>query len=198
MSIRLLGMMVTTVALAGCAGSRISDRVSGALRSGPTSTAPLAAGRASASRVQQQPAAGSCRVLGRGVYVEPDPRCTPGAINPTVTQATINQTICRDGWTATVRPPESITETEKRASMEAYGDVGSMHAYEYDHLIPLELGGASNDPQNLWPEPGGVPNPKDAIENQLNALVCDRKMTLARARWIIAREWVRFARRRHR
>ena len=75
---------------------------------------------------------------------EPQPR-------PVVTQATIGSTICRSGWTATVRPPESITEPEKFASMDAYGDSGSASSYEYDHDVPLELGGAVNDPRNLWP-----------------------------------------------
>jgi hypothetical protein len=35
----------------------------------------------------------------------PDPACTPGALNPDVTPATIGATICMSGWTATVRPP---------------------------------------------------------------------------------------------
>ena len=105
--------------------------------------------------------------------------CTPGALNPAVTQATIDRTICVEGWTATVRPPESITEQEKAASMAAYGDTGSLGDYEYDHFVPLELGGATNDPRNLWPEPGASPNPKDTVENELRQQVCDGQMTLA-------------------
>src|SRR5579871_5396607 len=42
----------------------------------------------------------------------PDPSCTPGALNPDVTQATIASTICKTGWTATVRPPLSVTEPQ--------------------------------------------------------------------------------------
>ncbi|MGW4529241.1 hypothetical protein [Amycolatopsis sp. NPDC004378] len=34
----------------------------------------------------------------------PDPACTPGALNPDVTQASIGSTICVSGWTATIRP----------------------------------------------------------------------------------------------
>ncbi|TFE31045.1 hypothetical protein E0F15_11245 [Frankia sp. B2] len=30
----------------------------------------------------------------------PDPACTPGATSPTVTQADIDATICKAGWTA--------------------------------------------------------------------------------------------------
>lgn len=69
----------------------------------------------------------------------PDPRCTPGAISPAVTQANIHSTICRRGYTEAVRPPESVTEPEKRASLAAYGDTKPLHEYEYDHLVPLEL-----------------------------------------------------------
>jgi hypothetical protein len=140
--------------------------------------------------IQQQPAAGACHARGHGLYSLPDPRCTPGALNPAVTQATIGRTICRSGWAERVRPPESITEREKYASLTAYGDRGPVSGYEYDHLVPLELGGATNDARNLWPEPGGSPNPKDRVENYLKREVCDRKLTLARAQSLIVRNWV--------
>jgi hypothetical protein len=151
---------------------------------------------ASASDIQPQPAPGSCHARGSGLYSEPDPRCTPGALNPQVKQATIARTICMSGWTRTVRPPTSVTEPEKLASMAAYGDGDSARDYEYDHLVSLELGGAVNDPRNLWPEPGSSPNPKDGIENALHRMVCEGAISLARAQHIIAREWVSWARTR--
>ncbi len=151
----------------------------------------LAYSTASNDIVQSQPAPASCHAIGTGLYSRPDPTCTPGALNPAVTQATIDQTICIEGWTATVRPPESITEAEKAASMAAYGDTGSLGDYEYDHFVPLELGGATNDPRNLWPEPGASPNPKDTVENELRQKVCDGQMTLAAARGEIVTNWVR-------
>jgi hypothetical protein len=135
--------------------------------------------------------AGSCHARGAGDFTLPDPRCTPGAIDPRVTQRNIRVTICRRGYTKTVRPPASVTAPEKRASMVAYGDHGSPRQYEYDHLIPLELGGARNDRRNLWPEPGGVPNPKDTLENLLRSRVCDGGVSLAVARRQIAGNWVR-------
>jgi hypothetical protein len=149
---------------------------------------------ASNTVVQRQPPPRSCRAIGGGFYSRPDPRCTPGALNPAVRQASIDRTICRAGWTSTVRPPESVTEQEKAASMAAYGDVRPMGSYEYDHFVPLELGGATNDRRNLWPEPGGVPNPKDAVETALNQRVCDGQMTLAQAQQAIVRNWVALAR----
>ena len=112
-------------------------------------------------------------------------------------QANVNRTICRSGWTETVRPPEYITEAEKRLSLDAYGDRRPIWDYEYDHFVPLELGGATNDPRNLWPEPGASPNPKDAVENYLNREVCDHTMTLARAQAAIVANWVAIYRQLH-
>ena len=151
---------------------------------------------ASGRAVQRQPAAGSCHMLGSGLYARPDPHCTPGAVNPAVTQSTIGSTICRRGWTATVRPPESITAPEKIASMRSYGLRRPLSEFEYDHDVPLELGGAVNEPRNLWPEPdypsrtGFYLNPKDRLESVLKHRVCRGEMSLANAQRAIASEWV--------
>lgn len=173
------------IAVAMLAGSAASTMATG--RTAPNG---IAYSTASNHVVQRQPAAGSCHARGRGLFSRPDRRCTPGALNPAVTQATIGQTICRSGWAESVRPSESITEREKYASMAAYGDAGSASGFEYDHLVPLELGGATNDPRNLWPEPGASPNPKDTVEDYLNREVCDRRLTLARAQKLIVTDWV--------
>lgn len=154
----------------------------------------LAYSTASNHVVQTQPAPGACHAIGSGLYSRPDAGCTPGALNPAVTQGTIDHTICVSGWTKTVRPAESVTGQEKVASMAAYGDTGSMGDYEYDHFVPLELGGATNDRRNLWPEPGASPNPKDAVEGQLREEVCDGRLTLAQAQREIVTNWVSLAR----
>ena len=118
----------------------------------------------------------------------PDPQCTPGGIDPAVTQANIQSTICVSGYTERVRPPESQTEAFKfDLAYPAYG-IPSGDESELDHLVPLELGG-DNDAANLWPEVGSLPNPKDAVENALNQAVCDGRVSLARAQRAIARNW---------
>lgn len=104
----------------------------------------------------------------------PDPSCTPGALNPDVKQSTIKKTICKKGWTKTVRPPVSVTEPQKQQSMDQYG-VSDPTKFEYDHLVPLELGGATDSTKNLWPEPHKTSNKlgayvKDGRENHLNTL----------------------------
>jgi hypothetical protein len=78
--------------------------------------------------------------------------------------------------------------------MAAYGDKGPAGDYEYDHFVPLELGGATNAARNLWPEPGATPNPKDAVEWALKQAVCDHRMSLGRAQQVIVRNWVVLAR----
>jgi hypothetical protein len=76
--------------------------------------------------------------------------------------------------------------------MRAYGMRQGPGAYEYDHLISLELGGAANDSRNLWPENGASPNLKDKVENALHTRVCNGSMTLANAQRIIALDWVSY------
>jgi hypothetical protein len=89
-----------------------------------------------------------------------------------------------------------VTDREKVASAAAYGYAGPLRTAEYDHLIPLELGGDPNDPANLWVEPNDRPgaattfNTKDALENTLRRRVCSGEMTLASARRAIATDWV--------
>ena len=65
----------------------------------------------------------------------PDPTHTPGALNPEVTQESIGATICRRGWTSTIRPPASYTNDLKRQQLAEYGyaDRDPRH-YEEDHL----------------------------------------------------------------
>ena len=110
-----------------------------------------------------------------------DPVRTPGVLNPNVTQANIRSTICRHGWTATIRPPVSYTNALKRKQMRQYGETGSMSDYQEDHLISLEMGGNPTDPRNLWPEPYPRAAEMDKIENELNSEICDGKLTLAQA-----------------
>lgn len=123
-----------------------------------------------------------------------DPRCTPGALNPAVRQGTIGRTICKSGYTSRIRPPTNYTDPLKLASMRAYGLGADTSAYEFDHLISLELGGAPADIRNLWPESHDAPSfsyRKDGLENSLNAKVCSRTISLATAQRRIV-HWVRF------
>ncbi|WP_157429913.1 hypothetical protein [Actinomadura oligospora] len=150
-----------------------------------------AAQAAPASGAPQVTAARTCHASSLNPATSrPDPRCQPGATNPAVTQATIHRTICVPGYSKRIRPPSSYTSALKRQQIKEYGyrDTTMSH-YEEDHLIPLSLGGAPRDPKNLWPEPGGSPNPKDGIEFKLYKAVCAGKVSLRAAQKAIATNW---------
>jgi hypothetical protein len=125
----------------------------------------------------------------------PDPACTPGVLNPDVSQSTIDSTICVSGWTATVRPPTSYTNPLKVQQIAEYGYSDTSTAdYEEDHFVPLELGGSPRDPQNLWPEPhsdssGNTSYTKDHVENSLKKAVCNGTVSLADAQNAIMTDW---------
>lgn len=214
----LLALLVTGCGALGSAISSAASSSSGPAGAGSSSSASLAAtagggagrgggpvvgpGPQSPYRVQPQPAPGTCHYVvisaSAGDYL-PDRHCTPGATNPKVTQADLASTICKTGYTASIRPPASITGREKKASEAAYGFHGKAATTEYDHLISLELGGDPNSPLNLWPEPNkssasGTTNPKDKVENTLRTLICDAVhgkpyLPLAKAQYLIATNW---------
>lgn len=131
---------------------------------------------------------------------EPDALLTPGALNPAVTQSSISSTICVSGWTATIRPSSSYTTGLKIQQIATYGYADtSTSAYEEDHLISLELGGAPTDPRNLWPEPYTISladgrstgaHTKDGFETSLKSKVCAGTITLAQAQAEIGIRWV--------
>lgn len=125
----------------------------------------------------------------------PDSKCTPGAVDTMVTQQNIKDTICKSGYTKTVRPPVSYTEPLKIRLMKSYGIKGSLKDYELDHLVPLEVGGNPTDVKNLWPEPWHGNNTaaeKDKFENYLHIQVCSGNMKLQVAQMEIASNWFHY------
>ncbi|MDQ0937119.1 hypothetical protein [Streptomyces turgidiscabies] len=197
-------VLLSCLFLAGCSSVPLGTSdpsSSGAAESGaPGGAQSIAAGAGPQKKytVQRQPAAGSCHYrYEKGEPLE-DPRCTPGAISPAVTQTNLKSTICRKGgYTSGVRPSTYITGKEKKLNAASYGFTGSMRDAEYDHLISLQLGGDPNDYRNLWVEPAdpghkkgnGVNNAKDPVETKLHTAVCAGKVTLAQAQQAIVTDW---------
>lgn len=130
-----------------------------------------------------------------------DRRCTPGALNPAVTQATIRTTICVPGWSANVRPPAAFTNRIKRQAMANYGITALPSTVELDHLIPIEDGGFPGDTADpsdsrnlaqLWPESWtGTPNAhtKDLQENAAHAAICAGRITLKQGQDQMLANW---------
>lgn len=129
----------------------------------------------------------------------PDPACTPGALNPNVTQANIGATICQGGWASSVRPPESYTEPLKRKGITAYGFSDTrLSDYEFDHRVPLSSGGNPRSTLNLWPQgyerthvaPAGFGSEnKDKIEDYVNRLICSGKLSLSQGQAVFLGNW---------
>ncbi|MGB6164724.1 MAG: hypothetical protein WCF33_00315 [Pseudonocardiaceae bacterium] len=127
----------------------------------------------------------SCRVVdGRA-----DARCTPGALDPDVTQDTIHSTVCAPGWTDKVQPPASYTTALKLRQMRDFGEIGSPLSYKEDHLVPLSLGGAPRDPNNLFPQPTAKTTEQEDLEDHLHQAVCSGQMTLAAAQAKMQHDW---------
>ncbi len=147
------------------------------------------------------PAEGACFTHTHNGNVLPDPACTPGGINPSVTEATL-----RDRSFSTRCDRNCATsEAEKHVAYRWYaiaqphGNSGENQVCELDHLVPLELGGADGM-GNLWPEcgPDGATlnerqfKRKDLVENYLAEAVRAGRMPLAEAQRGIAEDWTRY------
>ena len=106
---------------------------------------------------------------------------TPGALNPDVTQATLQSTVCVPGYSKSIRPPSSYTSELKLKQLREWGLPGGPGDYQEDHLISLSLGGHPTDPRNLWPEPRPRADEVDQIEIDLHEKLCAGELTLAQA-----------------
>lgn len=123
----------------------------------------------------------------------PDPACSPGAIDPRVTQENIHETICVPGYSKTVRPPVSVTNRIKKERMQAYGIAAPMNTVELDHLVPISSGGCVDCVSNLWPQSWIIhpsAHDKDRLEDRLHALICSNQITLQEAQTAIRTNWV--------
>jgi hypothetical protein len=116
------------------------------------------------------------------------------SLNADVTPATLGQTICRAGYTKSVRPSTGFTNGIKKRllreqAMDFDADKG---AYELDHIIPLALGGHPRSLQNLtlqlWEGPDGAKR-KDRLELKLQCLVCSGDVPLDKAQDAIWSDW---------
>jgi hypothetical protein len=148
-----------------------------------------------------EPAHGSCSTTYRSGYPLPDPRCTPGGIDTSVSVSTLTSADWRTGC---IRNCET-TEHEKEIVYTWYniekpaGNFREGQICELDHLVPLELGGADGL-GNIWPQCGPQDvvlssryfKVKDRVENYLAEEVRAGRMSLGDAQKGIADDWTQY------
>ncbi len=108
--------------------------------------------------------------------------------------------VCTPGYSKKVRPVGAQWRKLREEAYARYGiarghrsyvdENGLRHAaYEVDHLVPIELGGAPDDIRNLWPEPMGDAKREEVVEDELHHLVCSHRVPLAQAQAAMSRDW---------
>jgi hypothetical protein len=111
-------------------------------------------------------------------------------LNPEVTQATIQQTICVRGYTRSIRPPVSYTNAIKKERMyEMELPLELISDFQLDHRLPLSLGGHPSDPRNLVMQDADEAHMKDEVERCLPAAVCAGAVSLSQAQEAMWRDW---------
>lgn len=148
-----------------------------------------------------EPVGTSCRIGLNDGYPVPDPRCTPGGINPSVSLDVLRDPRWR---TRSVRNCEN-SEAQKHIAYRWYDvqkpriNSNQNQVCELDHLVPLELGGADGL-GNIWPQcgPDAVTlneryfKQKDHVENYLAEEVKSGRMALGSAQRGIASDWTQY------
>jgi hypothetical protein len=124
----------------------------------------------------------------------PDRQLTPGAINSAISEAQYRVLCHTKDWTRPYLPSASFISSLKKLQMEKYGySQDDINNYKEDHLVPLCLAGAPQDPANLWPQPlfgEWSADRKDALEAKLCRLACEGEVRLEEAQREIATDWI--------
>lgn len=147
------------------------------------------------------PPSKKCKTRKKNGFRLPDPKCTPGAINETLTLDVMTMksfvTDCvRNQATSADKKLDTYTWYKARKPAT---NTGKNQVCELDHLVSLELGGADTL-DNIWPQCGprkAILNSryfkrKDAVENFLAGEVRNGKISLAEAQKRIAEDWTQF------
>jgi hypothetical protein len=134
-------------------------------------------------------------------YPLPDPVCTPGAVNPTVTIEILRDPHFRTG----LLRDNASSAKDKAKTYQRYGiphpkkNKGKTQTCELDHLCSLELG-CADTVDNIWPQCGPAKvslkqrwfKIKDQVENWLAREVRSGRMDLHEAQHAIASDWSQF------
>ncbi len=142
-----------------------------------------------------------CKPIIHNGFPTPDPSCTPGAFNPTITLDVLKNAAFRTGCVRDC----STSATQKSKTYDAYkiphptNNSGESQTCELDHVVPLEIGGADTL-DNIWPQCGPTNvalakryfKQKDLVENYLANMVRTQvtdPRQLANLQKLIAEDW---------
>jgi hypothetical protein len=156
---------------------------------------------AASQPLQAGAATANCKTGKSMGYPVPDPKCTPGAVNPSVTAAALRdprfKSECVHG------DPKSADEKVKLYGAYGLGEpeknMGPTRSCELNRLIPLELGGA-NSADNIWPLCGPPDvmqsaryfNDKDKVDRYLVMMVKMSRMELDAAQKGVVADWTQY------
>jgi hypothetical protein len=153
------------------------------------------------TRAVTLPPAAECKPVVKNGLPLPDPACSPGAVNPTVTVAVLTAT----GFTTDCLRDKATSANRKEVTYQWYKipkpahNSGQGMVCELDHIISLEIGGADTL-ENIWPQCGPSRavlrnrffKQKDAVEHFLAGEVAAHRMALADVQRGIAEDWTQF------
>lgn len=145
--------------------------------------------------------AGRCHTQIRNGFPVPDPGCTPGATNSTVTLDVLKSPKFKTGCVRdhATSAHQKITTYGWYAVTKPAHNTGANQICELDHLVSLELGGADTL-DNIWPQcgPDGARGlkrffkQKDRVEGYLAAQVRANAIGLEVAQRGIAQDWTQY------
>ena len=115
---------------------------------------------------------------------------TPGATNPTITQATVASTICKPQYVDKIK-----SQISKKTSSEVFAEYAiakkKRSDYAIDQLVPRDLGG-TNAPTNLWPIPlkgTATPRRKAVVDAAVHKSMCAGFISLPTAQALFNASW---------
>ena len=120
-----------------------------------------------------------------------DPSCAPGLINPAVVGHTA-QTVCNRAWLASANRLESPPQTKGQLLIE-YQLPGNPLTYVAARVIPVEDGGSSTSPLNVYPLPingWGGQETRTLVADQLHDEICADRITVAQAASMLEGDWL--------
>jgi hypothetical protein len=120
-----------------------------------------------------------------------DPSCTPGELDPAVTENSA-QTVCTGAWVTAASRRQPPPSTLDKLLIE-YQLPGNPVTYALARVVPVEDGGSPTSMENLYPLPlngFGGEQTRTAVAAQLHDEICSHKITVTQAAKTLEGDWL--------